>query len=120
MLSSQAAYRGRTIQTHTRPLTLSQTVGKQLIDANDATSVQSSLKFIQGVLDLRRHYDVILAEGLKEEGFSRAVSQALCSVVNSNPTAADCIAVYIDERLKNSAKEVTIVINGKSHMSLHI
>jgi len=71
-------------------------------------SLQTALKWVELVLDLKAKYDRILLEAFSSEPkLKTCVVEAFSSFINENPKTPEYISLFIDENLKKGIKGKT-------------
>ncbi|KAL7411333.1 ubiquitin ligase SCF complex subunit Cullin [Mrakia frigida] len=85
--------------------------------ASAAGALQSALRWVQEVLDLKDKFDRILREAFSgDKTVQTAINEAFESFVNANPKSAEYISLFIDDNLKKGLKgkteeEVDVVLD---------
>jgi cullin 3 len=82
--------------------------GKETEPAPQEPGINSALKWVELVLDLKTKYDNILAEAFANEAKMKScVVEGFSSFINDNPKSPEFISLFIDENLKKGIKGKT-------------
>ncbi|CAD7698288.1 unnamed protein product [Ostreobium quekettii] len=79
--------------------------GRQLVQ--DPERSKDPVGFVQGLLDLREKYELIIKQAFKEDrNFRNALNQAFEHFVNLSPRSPEYISLFIDEKLRKGIKDL--------------
>ena len=82
--------------------------GKETEPTTQEPGINSALKWVELVLDMKTKYDNILAEAFANEAKMKScVVEGFSSFINDNPKSPEFISLFIDENLKKGIKGKT-------------